>query len=95
VTRRSRALSYGSAVALVLVGGACAALISGATGQILAIGLIGVGLVGLVSLAFLEVGLSEDRDRERSRPPPTGSGGVRRLRPPRLGRRRGQRRRLR
>jgi hypothetical protein len=94
VTRRSRALSYGSAVALVLVGGACAALISGTTGQVLAIALIGVGLVGLVSLAFLEIGLSEDRERERSRPRSTESGRAPRLRPPRLGRRRGQRRRL-
>jgi hypothetical protein len=29
------------------------------------VALIGVGLVGLVSLVFMEIGLSEDRARER------------------------------
>ena len=64
MTRRSRAVSYGSAVVLVLVGGACAALISGATGQILAIALIVVGLGVALWLARArrtppESGLSE------------------------------------
>ena len=69
-------------------------LVTGGTGQILAMALIGIGLVGLVSLAFLEVGLSEDRDRDRPARPAKRPGGARRLRPAQLGRR-GQRRRLR
>jgi hypothetical protein len=103
VTRRSRITAYGTAVALVLIGAVCAVVISGGTGAVLAMVLIGVGLVGLVSLAFLEIGLSEDRDRDRARarerqrqvrrsPRPAGA---RRLRPVRPDRRRGQRRRLR
>jgi hypothetical protein len=107
LTRRSRITAYGTAVALVLIGVACAAVISGGTGETLAMAFIGVGLVGLVSLAFLEVGLSEDRDRARERParerparerpaPQRGNtaGGVGRPRTRQLGRRRGQRRRL-
>ena len=66
MTRRARWLGYGGAAALVVIGIACAVLISGGTGQVLAMALIGVGLVAAVSLVFLEIGLSEDRDRARS-----------------------------
>jgi hypothetical protein len=52
---------------LVVAGGVCAAAISGEAGEILALVLIGSGLVTFVGLAFLEVGLSEDRERERER----------------------------
>jgi hypothetical protein len=98
LTRRSRVTAYGTAVALVLIGVACAAVISGGTGESLAMAFIGVGLVGLVSLAFLEVGLSEDRAREREHPAPqrrSTAGGPGRTRTRQLARRRGQRRRLR
>jgi hypothetical protein len=57
--------AFGSALALVLAGGACAALIGGVTGQVLTIVLISAGLAGAVLLVFLEVGLSEDRERAR------------------------------
>jgi uncharacterized membrane protein len=56
-------LAFGSAGALVLAGGLCAVLVAGLAGQILAIVLISVGLAGAVLLMFLEVGLSEDRER--------------------------------
>jgi hypothetical protein len=49
----------------VLAGVVCAAVVGGETGQILALVLVGSGLVGVAGLAFMEVGLSEDRERER------------------------------
>ena len=53
---------------LVVAGAACGMLVGGLAGQVLAIGLILAGLGGALLLAFLEVGLSEDRERdERSR----------------------------
>ena len=69
LTRRWRGLRYGAALGLVLVGVACGATIPGTVGGTLATGLIGVGLVGALSLVFYEVGLSEDRDRARDRVP--------------------------
>ena len=57
---------FGSAAALVIVGAICAVAIGGGTGPILALVFIGVGLVLATSLVFLEVGLSEDRERARS-----------------------------
>jgi hypothetical protein len=110
MTRRSRAVRYGASVALVIAGAACGALISGSLGGTLATVLVGLGLVGIVSLAFYEVGLTEDRERERPRPPGdrdgsgpgSGSGppalGSHPATPPRprpLARLRGERRRLR
>jgi hypothetical protein len=74
VTRRWRAVRYGASVALVIVGAACGALISGSLGGTLATVMVGLGLVGIVSLVFYEVGLTEDRDRERRRPPADGTG---------------------
>jgi len=50
---------------LVVAGAACGMLVGGLAGQVLAIGLILAGLGGALLLAFLEVGLSEDRERER------------------------------
>jgi hypothetical protein len=92
----ARIASFGSAGVLVIAGAACAALLSGVAGQILAMVLVGLGLILATALVFLEVGLSEDRERARAaprqigrRPPPS-----RRLKPAHLGRSRGQRRRL-
>jgi uncharacterized membrane protein len=48
---------------VVTVAGVGAALAGGLVGQVLAIALISLGLGGALLLAFLEVGLSEDRDR--------------------------------
>jgi hypothetical protein len=60
---RSRVLAFGSAIVLTLAGGLCAVLVGGLTGQVLTIVLVSAGLGGAVLLLFLEVGLSEDRDR--------------------------------
>jgi hypothetical protein len=97
MSRRSRLAAFGSAGVLVVGGAVCAVVIGGGTGQLLALALIGVGLIALTSLVFLEVGLSEDRERARElattarkragRPRPAERG--------RLERSRGQRRRLR
>jgi hypothetical protein len=50
---------------LVIVGALCAALVGGLAGQLLTIVLMSVGLGGAVLLVFLEVGLSEDKERAR------------------------------
>jgi hypothetical protein len=54
---------YGASIAVALVGVACGALIPGVAGGTAATVLVGLGLVGIVSLVFYEVGLTEDRDR--------------------------------
>lgn len=88
---RSRIIAWGATACLVVAGIACAVLIAGTTGPIIAIVAIGGGLVLATSLVFFEVGLSEDREREREQrrasrtrpePPPR-----RRLQPPKWRRR--------
>jgi hypothetical protein len=108
VSRRTRTLRYGASTAVALVGVACGALIPGSAGGTAATVLVGVGLVGVVSLMFYEVGLTEDRERaararragaqETEQRPPRdlrSSGEHQGGRSRRLQRRRGQRRRLR
>jgi hypothetical protein len=56
-------LAFGSAVGVALIGGICAAVFPGLTGQLLALVLISVGLGAVVLLVFYEVGLSEDKER--------------------------------
>jgi uncharacterized membrane protein YfcA len=65
VSRRARILTFGSAGLLVTAGSLCGVLVGGLTGQLLTIALLSLGLGGAVLLAFLEVGLSEDRERAR------------------------------
>jgi hypothetical protein len=65
VSKRSRFFTYGSGIALVLAGTLSAAFVPGVTGQVLAAALLGSGLVILTGLVFMEVGLSEDREREK------------------------------
>ena len=93
MSKRTRIITYGSAVALVLAGAVCGATVAGVAGPVLAMVLIGSGLVILTGLVFMEVGLSEDRDRERElrhvTPPPPPPR--RRLEPTRLPRLRGHR----
>ena len=94
-----RIASFGSAGLMVVCGAVCAAVIGGEVGQLLAMILIGLGLILATAFVFLEVGLSEDRERarerraqeERARGVAPRSG---RLRRPSLGRSRGHRRRL-
>lgn len=103
MTRRWRTPRYGAAIGLTIIGVACGAIIPGTVGGTLATMLIGIGLVGVVSLVFYEVGLSEDRDRSRvpaqrsedRAEPPSPSPAPRRARPHRFDRSRGERRRLR
>jgi hypothetical protein len=59
---RWRIVAFGTAAALVVAGGICAALVSGVTGEVLTIALMSAGLAGGVLLLFLEVGLEEERD---------------------------------
>jgi hypothetical protein len=106
---RTRALRYGASIAVALIGVACGALIPGSAGGTAATVLVGIGLVGVVSLIFYEVGLTEDRERARDarraearneeRPRPTHEERPRPTheegRPRPIDRRRGQRRRLR
>jgi hypothetical protein len=67
LSRQTRIIRYGGSILLVLVGVGCGALIRGSTGGTLATVFVGIGLVGLVSLVFYEVGLTEDRERDRER----------------------------
>jgi hypothetical protein len=60
-------LRFGAAALLVVAGAICALAIGGVVGDALGIGLVAVGLVAVVSLVFYEIGLGEDRDRERRR----------------------------
>jgi hypothetical protein len=97
MTKRGRILGFGSAGLLVIVGAVAAAVFSGTLGQVLALFLIGLGFVLATSLVFLEVGLSEDRERAREeqrqeRLAQRRKGGRRR---PRLERMRGRPRKLR
>jgi energy-converting hydrogenase Eha subunit E len=63
MTPRSRNASFGGAAALVVAGALCAVLFDGTAAGVVSIMLIGVGLVLAVSLVFLAIGLSEDRER--------------------------------
>jgi hypothetical protein len=65
VAPRARILAFGSAAVFVVAGGLSAALVHGVPGEVLTIALMSVGLAGAVLLVFLEVGLSEDRERAR------------------------------
>jgi NADH:ubiquinone oxidoreductase subunit 6 (subunit J) len=58
-------MAFGLAGVLVLAGAIWAVAGSGTTAGVLAIGLITLGLGAVVLLIFFEVGLSEDRARER------------------------------
>jgi hypothetical protein len=68
VAPRTRIWAYGACGALAVAGGLCSAIVGGLTGDVLLIGLAMLGLGGILLLVFLEVGLSEDRERAE-RPP--------------------------
>ena len=87
MTRRNRLLSFGPcAIALVLAAVAGPA-VGGITGEAIAIALACVGGIAIVSLVFLEIGLSEDRERAATRASEPAAR-KRRLRPPPRRRRR-------
>jgi hypothetical protein len=62
----NRRLGIGLPAALVVIAIVLAAIGDG-TLDVIAVALGGLGLVGLVSWAFYEIGLSEDRDRAAGR----------------------------
>ena len=62
---RTGVMAFGSAAALVVLGGTCTLVIAGLNGRAIAVALVSLGLGGAVLLVFLEVGLSEDRDRAK------------------------------
>jgi hypothetical protein len=97
MTKRSRIVAFGLAGLLILAGAAAAVVVGGMLGQLIALVLISIGLVLATSLVFLEVGLSEDRERAREEARPRGPRKRRRTFRPRarLERMRGRRRRLR
>jgi uncharacterized membrane protein len=82
LTPRLRIVAFGSAAVSVLAGLACAILVAGVAGEVLAVVLMSAGFAGAVLLLFLEVGLGEERDlareRERQRRRDRWATGVRR-----------------
>ena len=64
---RTRLLSFGAAAVLIVLGAIAGPVLGGITGEAVAIALLSVGAIAAVSLVFLEVGLSEDRERARER----------------------------
>jgi hypothetical protein len=66
VTARTRNASFAAAAVLIVAGVLVAALADGTAAGVIAILLIGAGGVFAVSLVFLLIGLSEDRDRAES-----------------------------
>ena len=85
--RRNRLLSFGAcALALVLAAIASPA-IGGITGEAVAIALACIGGIAIVSLVFLEIGLSEDRERAQARASEPAPAKRRLRRPPRRRRR--------
>ncbi len=61
----ARGRRYAAAILIVVAGILCGAIIPGTLGGTICTAVVGVGLVGVVSLVFYDVGLTEDRDRTR------------------------------
>ena len=74
MSRSTRTLRYGASIAVSLVGVACGVVIPGTAGGTAATVLVGIGLVGVVSLIFYDVGLTEDRERAAQRDTGVGAG---------------------
>jgi hypothetical protein len=70
MTRRQRIERFGGMAAVIVIGLAAAVLASGIVLETLGIFLMLVGSLGVLMLLYLEVGLSEDRDRTGPGPPP-------------------------
>jgi hypothetical protein len=81
MTARKRLLWFGGSGLVVVLGILAGPLVGGITGEAIMIALVCVGAIAIVSLVFLEVGLSEDRERagEAAR---EQAAEKRRLRPP-------------
>ena len=86
MSRRARVLSFGSALLAIVLGTILGPVVGGITGEAISLALVSLGGIAIVSLAFLEIGLSEDRERAREealrrRRPPLGPRLPRRRRP--------------
>jgi len=84
MSSRNRVLSFGGSALVIVLGGVIALVVNGITGEAIALALVSLGSIAIVSLFFLEVGLSEDRERERER----SDARARQRRPPLRRRRR-------
>jgi predicted MFS family arabinose efflux permease len=62
VNPRTRLISYGSAVALIVGGLICALVVGGKAGDVIGWTALTLGLGAILLLVFYEVGLSEDRE---------------------------------
>jgi hypothetical protein len=72
---RWRGVRYAAAIALVVIGVICGAVIPGTTGGTICTVLAGAGLIAVVSFIFYDVGLTEDRERaRRAQLPPRPDG---------------------
>jgi len=80
MTARGRLLSFGASALVILLGVLASPVIGGITGEAISIGLVSLGGIAVVALIFLEVGLSEDRERARER---AAARALRRRPPPR------------
>ena len=65
MTKRGRILSYGSIVVVILLAGLCRLLFDGFAVEVAALSVMSLGLGAILLLVFYEVGLSEDKERER------------------------------
>lgn len=65
VAPRTRIWAYGSALAAIVAGVLCRVLIGGFAADLAALALISIALGAVLLLVFVEVGLSEDHEREQ------------------------------
>ena len=65
MTKRHRVIAYGSAAAFAVVGLVVAAVTNGLVGEIVGWTIFTLAFGAVVLLVFYEIGLSEDRARER------------------------------
>jgi hypothetical protein len=65
VSKRGRIQSYGSICAVIVVAGLCRLFFGGFAVEVAALTVMSLGLGAILLLVFYEVGLSEDKERER------------------------------
>ena len=62
---RTRRLAFGAAGLLVLAGFLLIVLVDGVTADVIGFVVFSVAAIGAIALGFLEIGLSEERQRAR------------------------------
>ena len=63
MSRRARISSYGSVGVVMVIGVLCRVIVGSFVGEIIALTLLSLGAGAILVLVFIEVGLSEDRER--------------------------------